>query len=648
VKLKNLLKLSWLEITRYKSVTVFLVLNLALGLIGFFLLQIFQQSLVAQSAEKAQVILGGDISVSARRAFTDKERAEWESQFKFTTRSQFYSFFSMLRSATDSKLTSVGAFDSNYPLYGQFKLSDVGFSADQPRVWVDPEIQESMNLKLGDLVGIGETQFIFSGVILEDPTRLFRGTGFAPRVLIHKNYLEKAGLLKQGSTFSEYWTYKTSPTENLSAAKSKIEKVIIDPVVRIENTKDSAEDSNRVLRYFSDYLGLVALVALGLCFLCGSYLLQWTFLSKKKTIAIYKTLGLSDEKIILIYLLQNFIVSLMACLLGFVIVQSLQPLLQELLTEKFNLPLQLVFSPKAILFTNLIAIFGPMFIVIPQILQIIELRPLMLLQNIETSLRRGVTYFVWLGLAVFLFWGLAVWQSNSFKIASIFTVSLVVLIVLFQLINRLILYFLEKVSVNFGWLLKYAMRGLTRKKASAGLVFTTMSLSTLVLSLLPHVKNSIISEIRPKSTSQIPSLFMFDIQPEQVSGLQALSKQILQQDLVFSPLVRSRILKINEQNYERTVQSGQVQTREADEEARFRNRGLNLTYRDHLQDSEQLTDGVFSGVYSAGEKLPQVSLEKRYAERVNMKMGDIITFDVQGLELKAQVGSYRQVRWTSF
>lgn len=651
MKLKDLLQLAWLEIVRYKSISLFLILNLALGLIGFFLLQIFQQSLAAQSAEKAQVVLGGDISISARREFTPNEISAWEQKFKFSKRSQFYSLFSMLRSGEDAKLTSVGAFDSNYPLYGQYKLSDIGFTDDKPRVWVDPEIQENMNLKLGDLVDIGEIKFTYSGVIVEDPTRLFRGTGFAPRVLIHNKYLQQAGLLKEGSTFSEYWVYKVAASENLSRIKSDLEKQITDPVVRIENTKDSAEDSNRVLRYFTDYLGLVALVALGLCFLCGSYLLQWTFMSKKKTIAIYKTLGLTDEKIVIIYLLQNFFISLMACLLGFVIVQSIQPVLQDVLINKFNLPLQLVFSTKAILFTCLIAIFGPMFIVIPQIIQIVELRPLMLLQNLELQLKRGAAYFIWLVLAIALFWALSVWQSNSFKIASIFTASLVGLIFFFQVINRIILFALEKASVNLDWLVKYSVRGLTRKKASAGLVFTTMSLSTLVLSLLPHVKSSIVSEIRPQAASQIPSLFMFDIQPEQVTGLQALSKNMLQQELVMSPLVRSRILKINDQNYERTVQTGQIQTREADDEARFRNRGINLTYRNHLQDSESVSDGVFSGSYlesADSKKLPQISIEKRYAERVNVKMGDVITFDVQGLELKAQVGSFRQVRWTSF
>lgn len=658
MKTRHLIRLAWLELIRYKSVSLFLVLNLALGLIGFFLLQIFQQSLAQQSAEKAQVMLGGDISISARRAFTDAERAAWEGQIQFEQKSQYYGLFSMLRSSNEARLASVGVFDSAYPLYGEFKLSGIGFTNDRPRVWVDPEIQELMSLEAGELVEIGTAKFAYSGVILEDPTRLFRGTGFAPRVLIHRDFLEASGLIQPGSTFTEYWSYRTAPEYDVISAKTRLEKLITDPVVRIENTKDSAEDSNRVLRYFTDYLGLVALVALGLCFLCGSYLLQWTFLNKKKSIAIYKTLGLTDQKIVLIYLLQNFILSLAACVLGVLAVQLIQPVMQQIITEEFKLPIQLVFSAKAVVITCFIAIFGPMLMVVPQILQIVELRPLTLFQNIESNSRKSFAYYLWLAGSAFLFWLLSVWQSNSFQIATLFAGSLVGLILFFQIINRLMLYGLDRISGRFGWLSRYAIRGLSRKQASAGLVFTTMSLATLVLSLLPHVKTSIINEIKPENVSQIPSLFLFDIQPEQVAGLQSLSNEFFKQDLSLSPLVRSRILRINDENYERAVQSGEIQTREADDEARFRNRGINLTYRDHLQDSESVVRGEFQGEFTDTAQpqaaaadtavLPQISIEKRYADRVDIGIGDILTFDVQGIELKAQVSSLRQVRWTSF
>lgn len=648
MNIKQLSRLSWLELVRFKSVSLFLILNLTLGLLGFFLLQIFQQSLTAQSAEKAQIVLGGDIAISARRSFTAAERLKWEEQFSFTEKSQFYGLFAMLRAEGASRLVSVGVFDENFPLYGEFKFSDQTLNSKEPRLWVDPEVQETLALKKDSLVSIGDKTFIFSGIITEDPTRLFRGVGFAPRVLISRNYLNDTQLLKPGSTFTEYWSYKLKPDQNTIDIKQKLEKVVADPIVNIKTADSNADDSNRVLKYLSDYLGLVALVALGLCFLCGTYLLQWTFLSKKKSIAIYKTLGLADSKIIFIYVLQNLIVSTAACVMSGLLIYAAQPIIQNLLLLKFNLPLQLVFGGSAAFVTAAIAIFGPLLMAVPQVIQIIELRPLLLLQNAQTLAKKSLAYFIWLVISIFLFWALAVWQSRSLKIASIFTGALVILVILFQLVSRLLLYLLEKQSSQMSWLPKYAVRGLTRKPASVALVFTTMSLATMVLSLLPHVKTSIINEIRPEDTSKIPSLFMFDIQPEQVDGLKKIALETVGQNLKLSPLVRSRILKINDDNYERSIETSEIQTREEGEEARFRNRGVNLTYGADLQESETITEGQFNGRYTNTEELPGISIETDYADRVKIKMKDIITFDVQGVEVKAQVTSLRQVRWTSF
>ncbi|MBC7421460.1 MAG: hypothetical protein H7328_12105 [Bdellovibrio sp.] len=648
MKLKTLLKLSVLELIRFRKITSFLIFNFTLGLVGFFLLQIFQQSLSAQTAEKAQVVLGGDISINARRAFSEAEIKTWEAEIPFTEKTHFYSLFSMLRTKTDARLTSVGVFDSNYPLYGKFKLSNQGFSSDKARVWVDPEIQEILELKLADLVDIGEAQFEYSGTIVEDPSRLFRGAGFAPRVLIHSNYLAASQLIKPGSTFSENWIYKLPPKQNIAAIKNKVEKIIKDPVVQIESVADSEQDSNRVLKYFTDYLGLVALVALGLCFLCGSYLLQWTFQTKKKSIAIFKTLGLSDRKILAIYLLQSLIIAVVSCLLCILFVRLVLPGMQSLVTNQFQLPIELSVDLLSLIIISLVGIMGPLLMTVPQILQIFELQALELFQNASIDTRRNKLYYFWLAFSLALFWALSVWQSHSVKVASGFVGALVFLIILFSYLNRFILFLLEKSAARFSWLTRYAIKGLTRRAASTSLVFTTMSLATLVLSLLPHLKSSILSEIRPQQTSQIPQLFLFDIQPEQVSPLQKISENVLAAKLKFSPLVRSRILKINDQPYERIVQDTGFQTRESENEARFRNRGVNLTYSDTLQPSEVLVAGTFSGVRTDQNELPQISLEEKYAERVGVKIGDLMTFDVQGTEMQAQVSSLRQVRWTSF
>lgn len=647
--LKKIIKLSFLELTRFRKITFFLIFNFTLGLIGFFFLQIFQQSLSAQAAEKAQVVLGGDISINARRSFSDTERKAWESQFTFKKSTHYYSLFSMLRTNDDSRLVSVGVFDDQFPLYGQFKLSNLPFSNMRALIWTDPEVQELLQLKLGDFVELGETRFEFAGAIIEDPSRLFRGTGFAPRVLIHQNFLAASQLIKPGSTFTETFNYQLDLAQAVDVAKKNIEKVIKDPVVQIESVADSAQDSNRVLKYFSDYLGLVALVALGLCFLCGSYLLQWTFQTKKKSIAILKTLGLTDQKILVVYLFQSLIIAIISSFSCILFVKAILPLLQKLIIEQFQLPVQLTVDWFSLLLIAFVGVIGPLLMTVPQILQIFELQALELFQNSQAEPKKNPFYYIWVTVSLFLFWILSIWQSHSIKIASSFVGALIFLIILFYFLNRLGLHLLEKIVPRFNWLIRYSLRGLTRRAASTSLVFTTMSLATLVLSLLPHLKSSILSEIRPEQTSSIPQIFLFDIQPEQVQPLQTLAKQELNTELKISPLVRSRILKINDQPYERIVQDTGFQTREAEAEARFRNRGVNLTYSNELQPSESVTAGKFTAVhnnFSGG--LPEISLEERYAERVGVVLGDEMTFDVQGIEMKAKVTSLRKVRWTSF
>lgn len=648
MKLTKLLKISFLELTRYKSVTAFLVANLCFGLIGFFLIQIFQQSLSQQTAEKAQVILGGDLAISARRTFNPQEIKAFEKEFQYEKKSHMYSLFTMLRTKVDSKLVNVVVFDDQYPLYGQYKFSDVpGFLADKPYVWVDPEIQEVLNLKLDEKISIGESQFIFAGTIVEDPSRILGTGSFAPQVLIHEKYFLKAGLLKPGSTLTESYFYKITNNENLKPIQNKIYKLINDPFVRVKIFSENDENSSRVVQYFTDYLGLVALVALGLCFLCGSYLLQWIFLTKKKTIAIYKTLGLSDVSIIFVNLLQSLLISIVASLLGLILVRLSLPTLQSLILNKFQLTLNLFMAPKAVLITCLLAVMGPLVMVIPQLIQMVYLKPLTLLQNFDTAnYKKQKSYFVWISIICLLFWALSIWQSHSFKIGSIFVVSILGLIIVFNFINRLMMIFLEKISVQFGWLIRYSIKGLTRKRGSTSLVFTTMSLATLVLSLLPHLKSSIIHEVKPENKNKLPALFMFDIQPEQTDFVKKAAYDILGQEIVLSPLVRSRILKVNEKPYERVQLSDDFRSREEEENARFRNRGINLTYRDFLQDSETLIEGKHQTVVQ--DEKPLISLEKRYAGRMGINLGDKVTFDIQGVEVKAQVGSLRQVRWTSF
>ncbi|MAW07606.1 MAG: hypothetical protein CME61_04920, partial [Halobacteriovoraceae bacterium] len=89
-------------------------------------------------------------------------------------------------------------------------------------------------------------------------------------------------------------------------------------------------------------------------------------------------------------------------------------------------------------------------------------------------------------------------------------------------------------------------------------------------------------------------------------------------------------------------------TREGQREERFRNRGINLSYREKLSSAEVIKKGEPIDSVWNGEGIPPVSLEYRYARRVGAEIGDELTFDILGVEQKGVVKNLRKVRWTSF
>ena len=65
-----------------------------------------------------------------------------------------------------------------------------------------------------------------------------------------------------------------------------------DSSIRVRTQKDTSGQVGRVLQYLGDFLGIVSIVALFLSLVGGFYLYLSFLLKKRKTISIYKAMGL--------------------------------------------------------------------------------------------------------------------------------------------------------------------------------------------------------------------------------------------------------------------------------------------------------------------------------------------------------------------
>jgi putative ABC transport system permease protein len=170
-------------------------------------------------------------------------------------------------------------------------------------------------------------------------------------------------------------------------------------------------------------------------------------------------------------------------------------------------------------------------------------------------------------------------------------------------------------------------------------------MGTMVINIIPQLRSSLRGELLYPEKSRVPSFFLFDIQPEQLEPLQEVLARLDVPLRNVSPMVRATLTEINQQKFSRNTDA-LVATRESETEQRFRNRGMNLTYRSKLSEDESIVEGLnFSELPSDP---PAISLEQRFAKRLAIKIGDTLTFDVQGVPISGKVVNFRKVHWTSF
>src|SRR5439155_7044629 len=140
-----------------------------------------------------------------------------------------------------------------------------------------------------------------------------------------------------------------------------------------------------------------------------------------------------------------------------------------------------------------------------------------------------------------------------------------------------------------------------------------------------------------------PNTFLINVLPDQVAGVRASLKQFVGGDTAMYPMVRGRLVAINDKPLDTTQL--------ADESARrLGEREFNLSWMSDLPRSNRVVAGRWwqpgetGGPGAAG----QVSLEDGIASTLGIHLGDTLTYDITGTRVSAKVTSLRKVDWDSF
>ncbi|MBC7532226.1 MAG: hypothetical protein H7318_11650, partial [Oligoflexus sp.] len=243
------------------------VLNMSLGLLGFISLDALKRNFDDRLQASARTLMGADLSMSARRPFTDLERKSALDALPQQTQSQgVTSLYTMATTSDASSLVEIRSIEAQYPYYGDIKLEEIGSHREAPSLqsgptlWVAPELALKLKLKKDSEVTIGQSKFTVSAIIKED-TASSIGAGMAPRVYMNSQWLDATGLMTKGNTATHTILYQLPKGVSTQDQLKRLKAGLPDPSIRVKSYEESGQDNGRMLAYLSDYLGLVALVA---------------------------------------------------------------------------------------------------------------------------------------------------------------------------------------------------------------------------------------------------------------------------------------------------------------------------------------------------------------------------------------------------
>ncbi len=657
------------ELINNKYFSLLFVLNLSLGLTGFVSLEALKSSIDYAFQSRSKNVLGADFGVSARRPLSENEVKIVDENIGFSDSSNTNSiektklleFFSMVANFDgDSRLLQIRVIENNFPFYGDIKLTKLKKKNNQNflnlekenLIWVYPEILSQLKVSVGDRLKIGQAEFKITDTV-EDDSGAGISTNMAPRIYMSFNSLQKTDLLKKGSIAWHSVLYKNSSLSlsKLNSQKDNIFSLLENPDIKVYTHKNVSEQMGRLVDYLNDFLGLASIVALFLSCIGAIYLFRSYLLKKISQIAILISLGVPHQRAFLLHFIQVAFLGLISALMSILFSLVTLPFFRSALSELVPFEIVLKYNLSSFVLCILLGTLGSLIVCLPLFLGIKNVKPSQLFYSNFTN---KIKFDKWQVLSILpiglVFWGLSVWLASSVKVGSLFTLLMFLAILSISGIALLFLYGIKYLRGSKNLSIKWAAQYMTKKKMESISIFLCIGIGILLLNLIPQIQKSLAYELESPDQSKIPSLFMFDIQEDQMENLKAQLKEKGHPLVLASPMIRARLIAVNKIKFDKGKGTKNSLSREEEKEMRFRNRGFNLSYRSSLEDAESITEGKpFTGVYDENSGLvSEVSVEKRFAKRLGLKIGDVLSFDVESIPIEGKIVNFRKVKWTSF
>ena len=563
---------------------------------------------------------------------------------------------SMVFSGDTMLLTDLDVVTSEYPLRGEllvFKTDDFtdALSVKSPSigaVWVDNSVLGRMNVALGDSLDIGVASFTIAGVISNVPDRSFGSVFSNPKIIMNIDDLNKTELIQPGSRV--FYKYLFSGNADDLIEFGEWVKPQLNESQYWVDIKSSQNRIGKTLDTAEKFLSLASMLGIVLAAIAVAVASRRYGQRHKPTVAVFKALGASNKHIQKVYVLHWSLLSIISIITGLFVGYGLLQL-GVYGIEKYLTLSSITLSLRPITIATITGVICAVAFAIHPISKLIATSPIAVIKGFEEKSTNKLNLYQVIPL-VALFVLLYIFSSDLIMSASLLFGGIVVSIILL-ILGRFLMGLGRTAGTKAGKSWHLALANLKRRANENSVQLVSFTLAIKLLLLITVMKSSILSEWQQQMPEDTPNHYLVNITNEQVPDISGFAKENNIATQGFFQIYRGRLSAINgestiKKNKDENIKDNNADDPNKDNEEPQGRRGVgrevSLTWRNEIGPLTKLVEGTW---WDESNTTPQVSIEEGVAERLDIKMGDELTFVIGSDEFTVPVTSIRDVNWQS-
>jgi putative ABC transport system permease protein len=625
---------------------------IALGVMAIAGVGSVASSLSEGLAREGRTLLGGDA------AFSLMQREAKPDEIAFLRSRGEVSVAAKLRAMArtgDGRLALVElkAVDGIYPMLGALMLDPPMPAADllaerqNPSQHGDPQhdaaavfgaaadstLLARLDLRIGDRVTIGNASFQIRSVVNAEPDRLAGGVGLGPRFLVSEAGLRATGLLQPGSLV--HWIYRVKLPDQadddraVTALVDEARNALPQAGWEIRSRGNASPQLERTISRFTQFLTLVGLAALLVGGVGVANAVKSHIDRRRDVIASFKALGATGGDVFTIYLTQVVVLAVVGSVIGLAAGAALPFAIVGLFGKLLPLPVVPALHPDALLLSFVYGLLTALAFGLWPLGRVHDVPVAALFREAVSSEwhRPRWRYLALMAAVIALLIAVAVFVASSIVVFALLRGIAAVLMALARRLPR------TRITM-----LRLAIANIHRPGALTPSVVMSLGLGLAVLVTITQIDGNLRRQFLAALPDRAPSFYFIDIPSTEADRFVAFLKANTPQSTVEDvAMLRGRIVAA------RGVKAEDLKPSTDAEWVLQSDRGL--TSASEVPKGSKIIEGKWWDANYAGP--PLVSIEKKIADGLKLKVGDQIVVNVLGRDIPATISNMRTVDWQS-